>query len=142
MHRPALPVFACFSAFLCFCAMAADDKVLCDFESPDGLKIIEGHKNIQLVTEHATQGQKSGKVGPGFTLACGEWTGLPKDWSAFDQLKLDIFNPGEPGDISYFISDENDENTLLSNFFRDSLEAAACFGRWCDDHLQMNEIRF
>ena len=115
-------VFA-IAVVLCADSHANDDLMLCDFESLDGLKIIENRKGIELSGEHATQGKKAGKVAPGFTLNCGEWTGLPKDWSAYDQLHLDVFNPGEPGKVSLWISDaegndywkrHNNEITLKS----------------------------
>ncbi|MBI3830432.1 MAG: hypothetical protein HY291_13010 [Planctomycetes bacterium] len=96
----ALAVLACVSA------RAAEERVLCDFEAPDGMKLIEGRDKIQLVAEHATQGKQAGKIPGGFTLTAGTWTGLPADWSGFDQFRLDVFNPGEPVKVSAWITDK------------------------------------
>jgi len=85
---------------------AAEEQMLCDFENAGNLKLIEGRDKIQLVTEHATQGKQAGKIPGPFNLVAGEWTGLPSDWSAYDQFRIDIFNPGEPTQLSYWLADD------------------------------------
>ena len=45
--------------------------------------------------ENVTHGNKSGKITLRATVVAGSWTGLPSDWSKYDYLKLDFFNPGE-----------------------------------------------
>ena len=84
---------------------AGDELFLADFESDDGMKVIEGRAKIEPVADHATQGKKAGKVEPGFTMVCGGWTRLPADWSAYDELRLDIFNAGKDGKVSIWIGD-------------------------------------
>ncbi|MFB3892570.1 MAG: glycoside hydrolase domain-containing protein [Phycisphaerae bacterium] len=86
-------------------AMAGDELVLCDFEAADGMKVVEGRAKVELVTDHATRGKKSGKVAPGFVLVAGTWTSLPADWSGYDELRLDVFNPGKAGSVAVWISD-------------------------------------
>ncbi len=100
-----LASLVCLCACVCSGAGASDEQMICDFESPEGMKVIESRGGVELVAEHATQGKKAGKVAPGFSLSCGEWTGLPKDWSGFDQLRLDVFNPGETTNLSLWITD-------------------------------------
>jgi hypothetical protein len=87
-------------------ASASDELMLCDFENPDSLKLIEARGQVQLVTDHATQGAKSGKVPAGFKIYCSAGGGFPSDWSAYDQLHLDIYNPGEPCALSLWIADK------------------------------------
>jgi len=90
-------------------AGAGEERVLSDFEGPASLRVIEGRDKISLVAEHATQGKQAGKVPPGFTIVCGGWTGLPADWSPYDELRLDVFNPGKAATVSLWISDGSSE---------------------------------
>ena len=98
-----------FIALLGLCGLCpvcpAEELVLCDFESPDALRVIEGRDKIQLGAEHATQGKQSGKVPGGFTLVVGSWTRLPQDWSGYEQLRLDVFNPGDAARVTLWIAD-------------------------------------
>src|SRR5471032_315962 len=99
--------FSVIGILLLLCVtVVGDDLMLSDFETPDDTKVIENHAAIQLTTEHATHGKQAGKVGPGFKLVANSYTGLPADWSAFDQLRLDIFNAGEATALSLWISDD------------------------------------
>ena len=86
-------------------ARAGEERMLCDFESPDAMQVIEGRAKIESVAEHATHGQRAGKVPAGFIVVCGNWTGLPADWSGYDELCLDVFNPGAAGSVSVWIGD-------------------------------------
>jgi hypothetical protein len=86
-------------------ASGSDELMLCDFETPDSLKLIEARQSVQLVSEHATQGVKSGKVPPGFKIYSNAGAGFPSDWSSYDQLHLDIYNPGDPCALSLWIAD-------------------------------------
>ena len=88
---------------------AGEELVLSDFESADSLRMVEGRQNVQLVPDHATQGKLAGKVPAGFTVIAGPWTGLPADWSGYDELRLDVFNPGKTGQVSIWISDGNSD---------------------------------
>ena len=76
-------------------ASADDRKMLCDFEDEDSLRLWEKAAHIELSDENVTHGNKSGKITLRATVVAGSWTGLPSDWSKYDHLKLDFFNPGE-----------------------------------------------
>lgn len=89
---------------------AADELMLSDFESAQNMKVIEGRSKIELVPDHATQGKLSGKAPGGFVLVAGEWTNLPADWSAFDELCLDVFNPGPAVKVSLWVGDGTENN--------------------------------
>ncbi|HUW56453.1 MAG TPA: hypothetical protein VMZ92_07440 [Planctomycetota bacterium] len=85
--------------------LAGEETVLVDFETPDALRMLEGRANIELVAEHASQGKTSGKVNPGFVVVLARWTRMPTDWSGWDELRLDVFNPGDAAGGSMWISD-------------------------------------
>ena len=86
--------------------LGAEELMLSDFESKDSMRVIENRGKVELVAEHATQGKMSGKVPVGFTIVAGGWTRLPKDWSGYDELRLDVFNPGEVTKGSLWITDD------------------------------------
>ena len=87
-------------------AFAGDEKVLVDFESTDSLRMLERRQQIELVAEHASQGKMSGKVKPGFVIVMAGWTRMPTDWSGWDELRLDVHNPGQAARVSMWISDK------------------------------------
>ncbi len=93
------------SVLLCALSFAGEELMLSDFESRESLRVIEARAKIELVSEHATQGKQAGKVPAGFTIVAGGWTRLPADWSGYDQLRLDIYNPGEVAKVSITIAD-------------------------------------
>lgn len=100
-----LGAWSVFAVLACASAGAGEERVLCDFESPDAMKVLENNAKIQLVAEHATQGKQAGKIPGGFNLVAGGWTGLPADWSGFDQFRMDVFNPGEAFKVSLWLAD-------------------------------------
>jgi hypothetical protein len=91
--------------FLALSSQAQQTKTLLDFETPDDLRFFEfKQKSASLSTEHATHGAHSVKI------AANEYLNsfrLPKDWSGFDALELDIFVEGDsPVSGSLLIADE------------------------------------
>ena len=98
-------------------ALGSEELMLSDFETPESLKLIEARQSVQLVAEHATQGAKSGKVPAGFKIYSSAGMGFPSDWSAYDQLHLDIYNPNEVCALSLWIADKagNDYNQRHNN---------------------------
>jgi polyhydroxyalkanoate synthesis regulator phasin len=109
-------VAAVLSVGLCFASQlrAGEELVLSDFETPDSMKVIEKSETIKLVPDHATQGKLAGKIPGGFTLVAGTWTKLPADWSKYDELSLDVYNPGAAAKVTIWIGDGTDSNSYYS----------------------------
>lgn len=72
-------------------AQAKPPLVIADFESGS----MKPFEDATLVTEHATHGQGALEVRPGHSAKASGQTGLPKDWSQYDVVKFDVFNPSE-----------------------------------------------
>ncbi len=97
-----IPVVCFWLALLCVVASARADEVrmLCDFEGPADLKLWDvtaGH--AALVTDGATHGthaleitfDPAARYHPAY-LNCYR---LPRDWSPYDALVLDVWNPSD-----------------------------------------------
>ncbi len=97
-----IPVVCLWLALLCVTASARADEVrmLCDFERPADLKLWDvstGH--AALVTDGATHGthalqltfDPAGRYHPAYISSYR----LPRDWSHFDALVLDVWNPSD-----------------------------------------------
>jgi hypothetical protein len=79
------------AALLQFAVHAADALVLGDFE--DGKSAPFEPANCSISDQHATRGKSSLKLEAGkFTLAKVS-SGLPADWSKYDLVTMDVFNP-------------------------------------------------
>lgn len=65
--------------------------VIADFESGN----VKPFEDGTAVTEHATHGQGAMEVRPGKAAKAYTQTGLPKDWSQYDVVKFDVYNPSE-----------------------------------------------
>ncbi len=82
--------------------------VIADFE--DGTPKPFAPKNCSVVDEHAAHGAKALKLdGDNKFINAGADTGLPQDWSRYDLVKMEIFNP-------------SDKNLKLCIQIRDSME--------------------
>jgi photosystem II stability/assembly factor-like uncharacterized protein len=75
--------------------LAAGERLLSDFEDANSLRLWGKPDNAHLVDEHATQGKQALKITLSKGLTSGSWSRLPRDWSKYDHLRLDFFNPGE-----------------------------------------------
>ena len=71
-------------------AVRAEEKLLCDFENDADMTLFE-MKTGKPSDQHVTHGQKSLKILPGEYLT--SWR-MPKDWSAYDSLDIDVFVDG------------------------------------------------
>jgi hypothetical protein len=96
-----------FTAFLTstMFATAQDSKLLLDFESDADLKLWDfAQKSGSIVAEHATHGQKCLKIASTEHMF---WYRVPKDWSAYDTMEIDVFVEGdEPVGGHVLIGDE------------------------------------
>ena len=70
---------------------AAEELLLCDFETPAELALFE-MKTGAISDQHATRGTHCLKILPGEYLS--SWR-LPHDWSGYDTLELDAFVDGD-----------------------------------------------
>lgn len=92
-------------------ASGQDTRVLCDFEDPAQLKLWEfGSGTPHLVSEQPLQGKQSLEIvfdpKAHYHAAYFNSFRLPQDWSDYDALVLDVFNPGqEPMDASLLVAD-------------------------------------
>src|SRR4051812_39512111 len=90
-----------FPICLAFTARSQEVKILQDYESEDQLKVWTFKKdndyfqgkdkaafNPELSDLHATSGKKSLKIAPNEYLNS---MALPKDWSGYDALEVDVF---------------------------------------------------
>ena len=88
-----------------------DTQVLCDFEDPAQLKLWEiGSGTPRLASEEPLQGKQSLEIAfdpkARYRGAYLNSFRLPKDWSAYDALVLDVLNPSqEPMDASLLVAD-------------------------------------
>ncbi|MBC7287324.1 MAG: beta-galactosidase, partial [Armatimonadetes bacterium] len=88
--------------------------VIGDFEGGDGLKgwQISPEARAQIVADHATRGKTAVHLsfpdGAGFLRLNG-----PMDWSAWELLKIDVYNPGDPFTMT-FRCDDTQGKTISS----------------------------
>jgi hypothetical protein len=98
--------------FLLFAASACaqDAKVMLDFEDEKDVKLWEFKKGKpELVADHATHGQKCLKLVPDEYMVSFR---LPRDWSGYDSLDIDVFVDGNGLVAGYLlIGDEQWKNT-------------------------------
>ncbi len=73
---------------------------LCDFETPGDVRAFQYTAGTgRIVSRHATHGRKAlevtfdpkGRYGPAYLY----WNRVHRDWSAYDALVLDVFNPSD-----------------------------------------------
>ncbi len=76
--------------------LGAEERLLSDFEDAASLKLWGKPDNAALVSQHATRGKGALKITLSKALVSGSWSRLPRDWSKYDHLRLDFFNPGKP----------------------------------------------
>ena len=90
---------ACVLCLLAGVAGAAPMRVLNSFESQQDLRAWTINTGTpQLVADHATQGQRAleitfdpkGRYGAGYMT-----TQRPQDWTEFEAVQLDVFNPND-----------------------------------------------
>jgi hypothetical protein len=112
-----LPVSASAAALLliCVCWSQAAVTLVSSFESPADLaKWSVSDGTAELSDQHATEGAKSLHVqwprGRGNLLSLGA---LPEDWSPYELLKLDAYNPGAPCHMT-LRTDDADGATISS----------------------------
>jgi len=95
-------------AFLSAAADAQETLLLCDFEDKAAIKAWEFRSGTpRLVTKGVTQGQRAleitfdpkGQYYSGYIY----WRRVRRDWSAYDALVLDVFNPGEQPVVGYVL---------------------------------------
>ncbi len=93
---------------------AQDTQVVGSFESQADLWgwLVDAGAQWELSAEHATAGQRSVR------LSFPEGTGLlrldgPLDWSGWELLKIDVYNPGDPFTMT-FRADDADGGTISS----------------------------
>ena len=105
MNSPRLFLFGLILIPLALSSRAQQSKTLADFESPDDLRIFEfKQKSATLSTDHATHGQHSVRISANEYLNSFR---MPKDWSGYDALELDIFVEGDaPVSGSLLIADQ------------------------------------
>ncbi len=102
------PPFLPAAIFLCLliapCVSGQEVKTLLDFETDADLKFFEIKNKSAVISEaHATHGQHSVKVSVNEYLTTFR---MPRDWSGFDALELDVFVEGEsPVSGSLLIAD-------------------------------------
>src|SRR4051812_33042248 len=87
--------FAALCSFLVLScgAMAQEVKTLLDFETPADLNVFEfKNKSATLSDLHATHGKHSVKIMTNELLNAFR---LPRDWSGYDALELDVFVEGD-----------------------------------------------
>lgn len=93
-------------------ATAQETQVLCDFEGPAELKLWEINSGVpRLTSEQPLQGSHSLEItfdpDARYHGAYLNSFRLPKDWSGYDALVLDVLNPGPgPLDASLLIADQ------------------------------------
>ena len=95
----------CLSMSVAIPGIAGEEQSLCDFEDQEALRLWEKGNPIELVGEHATEGERCAKVALKGAMVAGSWKGLPRDWSRSDHLALDLFNPGKPFRMTLRIRD-------------------------------------
>lgn len=116
MHCRRLSFTIAMLAALIVSAQAAETRILVDFEQDQDLKLFEFKHENQYFKEkpafrpsfsdqHVTHGAKSLRIAPSEYFTSFR---LPKDWSGFDSMDLDIFVEGEdPVGGSVLIGDED-----------------------------------
>jgi hypothetical protein len=90
-------------------------KVLYSFEGADAGKYtledypdeFKGKSKLEVVEEHATDGKKALKLEGNSPAANVQFTGFDGDWSHFDTLAIDVFNPADkPVAVSGWVKTE------------------------------------
>lgn len=84
---------------------SAAEKILSDFEDRASLRIWSGGVHIQLSDEHVTNGKKCGKITLNKTMVANSWSKLPRDWSKYERLRMDLFNPSDTVALAIRIKD-------------------------------------
>lgn len=117
--------------------------LLADFEQDVELRLWEaqggradGLSSIAFSTERASSGRRSLQV----HAAEGDWAGTRydagrQDWSGYDELALDIYNPGEPFRISLRVDDDLETDKVW--FVRRTILP----GGWSELRVPMDQIR-
>jgi len=112
------------TALLAKAASGQDSQVLCDFEEPAQLRLWEVNSGTpQLVSENPLQGRQSLQIAfdpkaqyHGAYLSSFR---LPKDWSAYDALVVDVLNPtADPIDATLLVADREWEQSGRSYWNR------------------------
>jgi len=117
-------------ALLCVAGAMGSEKplVIADFE--DGTP--KPFKSGTVVKEHAAHGASSLKVEAKKWVGADKWSGLPEDWSRYDVVKMEIFNPSQ-------------KNIKMSIFIRDPM-ASRGYWAWHDRYTALspgeNTIQF
>ena len=84
--------FAACVSILSTIAAAQETKLLQDFETDADLNLWSFNKKSgSIVAEHATHGQKCLKIASTEHMFLNR---VPKDWSAFDVMEIDVFVDG------------------------------------------------
>tara|TARA_Y100001978_G_C23697755_1_gene438647 strand:- start:1221 stop:3857 length:2637 start_codon:yes stop_codon:yes gene_type:complete len=89
---------------------------LSDFEDSASLRLWGKPDHAQLVEKHATSGKQALKVTLSKSLASGSWSRLPGDWSRFDHLRIDFFNPGKLMKLALRFKDGSGKGYDLWNY--------------------------
>ena len=89
---------------------------LSDFEDSASLRLWGKPDHAQLVEKHATSGKQALKVTLSKSLASGAWSRLPGDWSRFDHLRIDFFNPGKLMKLALRFKDGSGKGYDLWNY--------------------------
>ena len=134
----------------------APERMICSFETADGLGIFGENlptskdEMITLTNDHVTAGKWSCK----FSFpSVGDWPGLeltdiPNDWSKYNWLKVDIYNPS-PAMVrfnakiedSHTVPDKNGDKDLLF-WSQEILPGANTFAVELSDARTFDELRF
>lgn len=102
------------------CASKVNEKPLCCFEeSADMARIGSIGSTLKLAEKHATSGRKSLRISlPQWQPRKEQWEGLcltlkvgaDSDWSRFDAVSIDLFNPSKAQiQVTFFIQDANEK---------------------------------
>lgn len=97
---------------LCTLVAAQEEVVLCDFETPDALPDWEFRSGTpRLVTDGVTSGERALEVvfdpAGEYYGAYLYWNRVPRDWSPYDALVVDVHNPNpEPVAAYVLIADQ------------------------------------
>jgi predicted MPP superfamily phosphohydrolase len=102
-----------------------NSKILFDFESEDELKRLnwQCHKWFEVSEEHVTSGKHSLRV----SLPPGQYPGInfqdiKNNWSEFQYLKMDVFNPSEEEFNFHIRIDDNKSGWEYANRFDTNFE--------------------
>jgi len=138
-HRHIGRVVAIAATLLLAALARADETItLCDFKDEAGLKAWEFNAGTpRLVEDAALPGRKALEIafdpaGP-YQPAYMSWRRVRRDWSGYDALVLDVFNPGaEPIAGSFLVADQAwaDQGNTYWNRHNESRTLAPGRTRW------------